>query len=315
MGTADTKKKKGREEGKEETRLCTVHIEGMTCGSCVRNIEKAVGGRRGIISASVGLSDRRGQFEYDPALVSPDGVRQYVEDAGFEASLDLPAATGKEVVDKCLISVGGMTCQSCVKSIERQVGEARGVRSIRVSLEEETAFVDFDPAKTDPAKVASAVEDCGFDAAVAAGAEVQVEGMTCQSCVKTIESGIKGEDGVRWVRVSLDEKLARVRFDPAATDAEEVAKKIYDMGFETEVRKVVGGGRKEEKKRPEDVGARKKEVAVGRQEGRKNEEEEEDEDEKCFVSIRGMTCASCVAAIEKHVKKIDGEGGNTHSTP
>ena len=27
---------------KEEIRLCTVHIEGMTCGSCVKNIETAV---------------------------------------------------------------------------------------------------------------------------------------------------------------------------------------------------------------------------------------------------------------------------------
>ena len=29
--------------------------------------------------------------------------------------------------------------------------------------------------------------------------------------------------------------------------------------------------------------------------------------EKCFVRIQGMTCASCVAAIEKHVKRVDGK--------
>ncbi len=28
--------------------------------------------------------------------------------------------------------------------------------------------------------------------------------------------------------------------------------------------------------------------------------------QKCFLRIEGMTCASCVATIEKHVKKMQG---------
>lgn len=36
-------------------------------------------------------------------------------------------------------------------------------------------------------------------------------------------------------------------------------------------------------------------------------EGDESELEKCFVRIEGMTCASCVAAIEKHVNRLKGE--------
>jgi len=35
-----------------------------------------------------------------------------------------------------------------------------------------------------------------------------------------------------------------------------------------------------------------------------NEEEEYD---KCFLKVTGMTCASCVATIEKNLAKMEGE--------
>ena len=37
--------------------------------------------------------------------------------------------------------------------------------------------------------------------------------------------------------------------------------------------------------------------------------EDDDELEKCFLSIAGMTCSSCVSNIERNLSKIEGEWG------
>ncbi|CAF4389255.1 unnamed protein product, partial [Adineta steineri] len=46
-----------------------------------------------------------------------------------------------------VFSVNGMTCQSCVKNIERNVGKIDGVKTIKVSLDEKEARVEFDNSK------------------------------------------------------------------------------------------------------------------------------------------------------------------------
>ncbi|MGF6147768.1 putative mercuric reductase [Kingella potus] len=61
------------------------------------------------------------------------------------------------------LNIGGMTCGGCVKSVSRILEGVAGVESVRVSLEENKAVVSYDPAATDPAALAEAVEDGGYD--------------------------------------------------------------------------------------------------------------------------------------------------------
>ena len=67
---------------------------------------------------------------------------------------------------------------------------------------------------------------------------ISVEGMTCNSCVKLIETALCGSDGVNGVKVSLQGKEAFVQFDPSVTTADMTSTAIYDMGFDTRVKKV-----------------------------------------------------------------------------
>jgi Cu+-exporting ATPase len=58
-------------------------IEGMTCASCVRRIEKALNRVEGVQNASVNLATEKANVVYDPAVVSIDQMRSAVDKAGY----------------------------------------------------------------------------------------------------------------------------------------------------------------------------------------------------------------------------------------
>ncbi|UJR35787.1 hypothetical protein I4U23_028535 [Adineta vaga] len=63
-----------------------------------------------------------------------------------------------------VFSVTGMTCQSCIKNIERNVGKIDGVKSVQVSLDEKEARVEFDSGKTSEQAVIEKINGLGFQA-------------------------------------------------------------------------------------------------------------------------------------------------------
>ncbi|CAH0761961.1 unnamed protein product [Diatraea saccharalis] len=115
------------------------------------------------------------------------------------------------------VSINGMTCQSCVRSIEGSVSELPGVHHVKVELSEHAGYFRYDPRVCSVEAIRSHIEDMGFDVppdnvddetknllprsiptdllidmSPACGGDecevlLQVTGMTCQSCVNTIE--------------------------------------------------------------------------------------------------------------------------------
>jgi len=62
------------------------------------------------------------------------------------------------------ISVEGMSCQHCVKTVQGALAAAPGVTSAAVDLASKSARVEFDPAATSVAKLMQAVNSTGFQA-------------------------------------------------------------------------------------------------------------------------------------------------------
>lgn len=62
------------------------------------------------------------------------------------------------------LKVEGMTCQGCVRSVEKKLSGVPGVESAKVDLVAGKASVSYDDAKVQPGQLIGAVEQIGFHA-------------------------------------------------------------------------------------------------------------------------------------------------------
>lgn len=67
---------------------------------------------------------------------------------------------------RCDLPIEGMTCASCANRIEKRLSKQPGVTSANVNFATKVATVKYDPAATDPQKLAKAVDDIGYKAVV-----------------------------------------------------------------------------------------------------------------------------------------------------
>uniref|UniRef100_A0A2K5RMW0 Copper-transporting ATPase 2 n=1 Tax=Cebus imitator TaxID=2715852 RepID=A0A2K5RMW0_CEBIM len=331
-----------------------LRIDGMHCTSCILNIEENIGQLPGIQSIQVSLENKTAQVQYDPSCTSPVSLQRAIEalpPGNFKVSLpDGAEGCGTEhrpsgshslgfsqrnqaqgTCSTAVIAIAGMTCASCVHSIEGMISQREGVQQISVSLAEGTGTVLYNPSVISPEELSTAIEDMGFEASVisencstnslgnhsagnsmvqttggvpASVQEVaphagglptnhtldilakspqstravalqkcflQIKGMTCASCVSTIERNLQNKAGILSVLVALMAGKAEIKYDPEVIQPLEIAQLIQDLGFEAAVMEDYAGS-----------------------------------DGSIELIITGMTCASCVHNIESKLTRTDG---------
>ena len=67
----------------------TFVVNGMTCASCVANVENAVNNLDGVDKAVVNLTTEKMSVDYSGNKVSPEAIEKAVADAGYEAQVCL----------------------------------------------------------------------------------------------------------------------------------------------------------------------------------------------------------------------------------
>ena len=61
---------------------------------------------------------------------------------------------------------------------------------------------------------------------------LNIEGMTCGGCVKSVTRILEGVEGVAKAEVSLEGKSPLIDFDPAKTSAAALIEAVEDGGFD-----------------------------------------------------------------------------------
>ena len=61
---------------------------------------------------------------------------------------------------------------------------------------------------------------------------LNVDGMSCQSCVRHVEGALRKLEGVAAVEVKLQDGKVRVEHDPAKVPVERMIEAIDDAGYE-----------------------------------------------------------------------------------
>ena len=124
-----------------------------------------------------------------------------------------------------------------------------------------------------------------------AGVRFPVEGMTCASCVNRIERYLRKVDGVVEANVNLATETASVRYDPARVRLDGLRAAVEAAGYEARIDRAEVSG---------SDGAQSVEIAFQPREGGLAGPR------MLALDIEGMTCASCVNRIERHLRKLDG---------
>ncbi|UDF32446.1 UNVERIFIED_ORG: heavy metal translocating P-type ATPase (plasmid) [Roseateles sp. XES5] len=127
-------------------------ISDMTCASCVRRVEKAIGKVPGVTGAAVNLATEKADVAFAGAPDVP-AVLEAVRKAGYgiaEDVLEFP--------------VEGMTCASCIARVEKALKTVPGVLDATANLAQERARVRFLKGAASFEDFAAAVERRGYKA-------------------------------------------------------------------------------------------------------------------------------------------------------
>jgi P-type Cu+ transporter len=138
-------------------------VQGMTCASCVRRVEKALLKSDGVSEAHVNFALGRATIAYNPEITSPTKLADVVTDAGYSVigPVEKAVPEAESVTEE--IPILGMTCASCVRRIDRAIHKVPGVQHVHVNLALNQATVSYEQPTASLEAIRKAIEGAGYE--------------------------------------------------------------------------------------------------------------------------------------------------------
>jgi Cu+-exporting ATPase len=126
-------------------------VEGMSCASCAANIQRGLGQMEGVSRSSVNFATSRATVLFEPRLVSADKIIQNIRDSGYDVTVS--------AVD---IPVEGMSCASCVVTIEKALRERKGVLKASANLASGRVHAEFLATEVTVSELRKIIQSAGY---------------------------------------------------------------------------------------------------------------------------------------------------------
>jgi Cu+-exporting ATPase len=122
----------------------------MTCASCSSKVQDSLSKVPGVEEATVNLATERATVQFN-GDVDPEALVQAVRVTGYDV-----------LMETMILPIGGMTCASCVSTVEGALSEVTGVTEANVNLATERATVTYIPGLTGLVEFKEAVDKTGY---------------------------------------------------------------------------------------------------------------------------------------------------------
>ncbi|MEH6670290.1 heavy metal translocating P-type ATPase [Halopseudomonas sp.] len=128
-----------------------IGIRGMSCGSCVGRVERALNAQPGVSGAQVNLATARARVEFTDKA-DPVATAHTIKAAGYEP-----------LTESADIPVLGMSCGSCVSRVEKAISQVPGVLGSSVNLTTQKVSVTFLSGVVSLADIHQAIRGAGYE--------------------------------------------------------------------------------------------------------------------------------------------------------